>query len=67
MGEIYNTRYIFVGIGGPTLACDVQKWHQPHPGSPAPKQILPEAQPAGPSGSNHSPEYFLTVNDSSKK
>ena len=37
------------------------------PCSPAPKQILPEVQPAGPSGYNHSPEYFLTVSNSSKK
>ncbi|KAL5488968.1 hypothetical protein EMCRGX_G018000 [Ephydatia muelleri] len=49
------------GIGGPILAYSGP--HLPHQGSPAPpvpKQILPEVQPASPSGANHSPEYFLT-------
>eukprot|EP00731_Ephydatia_muelleri_P001596 Em0001g1596a len=49
------------GIGGPILAYSGP--HLPHQGSPAPpvpKQILPEVQPAAPSGANHSPEYFLT-------
>ncbi|KAL5508830.1 hypothetical protein EMCRGX_G004085 [Ephydatia muelleri] len=50
------------GIGGPILAYSGP--HLPHQGSPAPpvlKQILPEVQPASPSGANHSPEYFLTT------
>ena len=59
-------RFIFIGIGGPILAYSGP--HLPHQGSPAPpvpKQILPEVQPASPSGANHSPEYFLTVSCSS--